>query len=123
MKAAVGYQNTRTSFPVFWLVFPRIKFEYFIVTRIKFRLGQERGKNKIEAPSPLFRQICMFVRMDGIVAGSYSYVCSEIINIVRMCLPCFVQPRVIKVLNLWQKNGTFSTEVIQPLHQLAPQGG
>ena len=40
-----------------------------------------------------------------------------------LCLSCSFQPRVIKVLNLWQKNGTFSTEVIQPLHQLAPQGG
>ena len=39
------------------------------------------------------------------------------------CVSCSFQPRVIKVLNLWQKNGTFSTEVIQPLHQLAPQGG
>ena len=33
------------------------------------------------------------------------------------------QPKVIRVLNLWQKNGVFSPQVIQPLMASAPEPG
>lgn len=32
---------------------------------------------------------------------------------------CVLQSKVVRVLNLWQKNGVFKSEVIQPLLDLA----
>ena len=35
----------------------------------------------------------------------------------------YIQPKVIRVLNLWQKNGVFPPEVIQPILSMAPAPG
>ena len=32
-----------------------------------------------------------------------------------MCLDCYFQSRIIRVLNLWQKNNVFPVIIIQPL--------
>lgn len=40
------------------------------------------------------------------------------LNNTKLCL-CLFQSKVIRVLNLWQKNAVFDSEVIQPLFDLA----
>lgn len=37
----------------------------------------------------------------------------------RLTSVCLLQSKIVRVLNLWQKNGVFKIEVIQPLLDMA----